>query len=38
MAGVEIEINFCEPVLAGTAGTGREPDDDAAQQLILPPQ
>lgn len=38
MAGAEIESCFCEPLLAGTAGSGCEPDGDAAQQFILPPQ
>jgi hypothetical protein len=37
MAGAEIESCFCGPALAGTAGTGCEPDGEA-QQLILPPQ
>lgn len=38
MAGAEIESCFCAPELDGTAGIGCEPDDGAAQQLILPPQ
>jgi hypothetical protein len=38
MAGAEIENCFWVPALDGTAGIGCEPDDGAAQQLILPPQ
>jgi hypothetical protein len=37
MAGAEIESCFCGPALDGTAGSGCEPDDGVAQQLILPP-
>jgi hypothetical protein len=37
-AGAEIESCFCGLALDGTADIGCEPDDGAAQQLILPPQ
>ena len=38
MAGEEIENCFCAPALDGTADSGCDPDNGAAQQLILPPQ
>ena len=38
MDGAEIESCFGAPALDGTAGIGCEPDDGAAQQLLLPPQ
>jgi hypothetical protein len=38
MGGAESERSFCGPVLDGTAGSGCEPGDGVAQQLIWPPQ